>query len=190
MSDPIEGLVTTLLKEVGEDPGREGLERTPTRVAKAYRRFTEGYQQDPVKILNNALFKVDYDEMVLVRDIDFFSLCEHHMVPFFGRVHVGYIPNGKVVGLSKIPRVVEMFSRRLQVQERLTTQIAETLDEVLDPRGVGVVIESKHLCMMMRGVEKQNAYAMTSSLLGEFEQDPKTRQEFMGFLRQSRESFV
>ena len=117
MSDPIEGLVTTLLKEIGEDPGREGLERTPDRVAKAYRHFTEGYQQDAVKILNNALFKVDYDEMVLVRDIDFFSLCEHHMVPFFGRVHVGYIPNGKVVGLSKIPRVVKMFSRRLQVQE-------------------------------------------------------------------------
>jgi GTP cyclohydrolase I len=159
-------------------------------VSKAFRHFTEGYQQDPVKILNNALFKVDYDEMVLVRDIDFFSLCEHHMVPFFGRAHVAYIPNGKVVGLSKIARLVEMFSRRLQVQERLTTQIAETLDQVLDPRGVGVVIEAKHLCMMMRGVEKQNAYAITSSLRGEFEEDPKTRQEFMGFLRQSREAFV
>lgn len=190
MSDPIEGLVTTLLKELGEDPGREGLERTPARVSTAFRRFTEGYQRNPVSILNNALFEVDYDEMVLVRDIDFFSLCEHHMVPFFGRAHVGYIPNGKVVGLSKIARVVEMFSRRLQVQERLTTQIAETLDQVLDPRGVGVVIEAKHLCMMMRGVEKQNAYAITSSLRGEFEEDPKTRQEFMGFLRQSRESFV
>jgi GTP cyclohydrolase I len=190
MSDPIEGLVSTLLKEIGEDPAREGLERTPARVSAAMRRFTEGYSQDPVEILNDALFRVEYDEMVLVRDIDFFSLCEHHMVPFFGRVHVGYIPDGKVVGLSKIPRLVEMFARRLQVQERLTTQIAETLEEVLHPRGVGVVIESKHLCMMMRGVEKQNSYAITSSLRGEFERDPKTRQEFMGFLRQSRESFV
>ena len=190
MNDPIEPLVATLLQEIGEDPGREGLERTPARVAAAMRRFTEGYDKDPVEILNDALFKVDYDEMVLVRDIDFFSLCEHHMVPFFGRVHVGYIPNGKVVGLSKIPRLVEMFSRRLQVQERLTTQIAETIEEVLNPRGVGVVIEAKHLCMMMRGVEKQNSYAITSSLRGEFEKDSKTRQEFMGFLRQSREAFV
>jgi GTP cyclohydrolase I len=190
MNDPIEGLVTALLKELGEDPGREGLEGTPARVSAAMRRFTDGYQQDPVSILNNALFKVDYDEMVLVRDIDFYSLCEHHMVPFFGRVHVGYIPDGKVVGLSKIPRLVEMFSRRLQVQERLTTQIAETLESVLKPRGVGVVIESKHLCMMMRGVEKQNSYAITSSLRGEFEEDPKTRQEFMGFLHRSRVSFV
>ncbi len=190
MNDPIEGLVTALLKELGEDPGRDGLERTPIRVAAAMRRFTEGYEQDPVSILNNALFSVDYDEMVLVRDIDFYSLCEHHMLPFFGRIHVGYIPNGKVVGLSKIPRLVEMFSRRLQVQERLTTQIAETLETVLKPRGVGVVVESKHLCMMMRGVEKQNSYAITSSLRGEFEQDSKTRQEFMGFLRLNRESFV
>jgi len=190
MSDSIETLVTALLQEIGEDPNREGLERTPARVSAALRRFTDGYEKDPVEILNDALFKVDYDEMVLVRDIDFFSLCEHHMVPFFGRVHVGYIPDGKVVGLSKIPRVVEMFSRRLQVQERLTTQIAETLEKVLRPRGVGVVIEAKHLCMMMRGVEKQNSYAITSSLRGEFEQDSKTRQEFMGFLRFSREAFV
>ncbi|MDG2333618.1 MAG: GTP cyclohydrolase I FolE [Myxococcota bacterium] len=190
MSDPIESLVTSLLTELGEDPGRDGLERTPIRVAAAMRKFTDGYQKDPIEILNNALFKVDYDEMVLVRNIDFFSLCEHHMVPFFGRVHVGYIPNGQVVGLSKIPRLVEMFSRRLQVQERLTTQVAETIEEVLRPKGVGVVVESKHLCMMMRGVEKQNTYAITSSLRGDFESDPKTRQEFMGFLRQSREAFV
>ena len=175
---------------LGVDGGRDGLERTPTRVAAAMRKFTDGYEKDPVEILNNALFKVDYNEMVLVRDIDFFSLCEHHMVPFFGRVHVGYIPNGQVVGLSKIPRLVEMFSRRLQVQERLTTQIAETIEQVLQPKGVGVVIESKHLCMMMRGVEKQNSNAITSSLRGDFESDSKTRQEFMSFLRQSRESFV
>ena len=190
MSDSIETLVTALLHEIGEDPNREGLERTPVRVSAAIRRFTDGYEKDPVEILNDALFKVDYDEMVLVRDIDFFSLCEHHMVPFFGRVHVGYIPDGKVVGLSKIPRLVDMFSRRLQVQERLTTQIAETLEKVLSPRGVGVVVEAKHLCMMMRGVEKQNSYAITSSLRGEFEQDSKTREEFMGFLRRSREAFV
>ena len=190
MSDPIEPLITTLLKEIGEDPGREGLERTPARVSAAMRRFTEGYDKNPVEILNDALFKVDYDEMVLVRDIDFFSLCEHHMVPFFGRVHVGYIPNGKVVGLSKIPRLVEMFSRRLQVQERLTTQIAETIEQVLNPRGVGVVIEAKHLCMMMRGVQKQNSSAITSSLRGEFENDPKTRAEFMGLLRHRNDGYA
>lgn len=188
--DPMEGLVRSMLTALGEDPNRNGLERTPARVASAMRFFTEGYSMDPVEILNNALFDVDYDEMVMVRDIDFYSLCEHHMVPFFGRVHVGYIPNGKVVGLSKIPRLVEMFARRLQVQERLTMQIASTLEQVLQPKGVGVVVESKHLCMMMRGVQKQNSYAITSSLRGEFERDPKTRGEFMGLLRHNRDSFA
>ena len=186
MSDSIETLVTALLHEIGEDPNREGLERTPARVSAAIRRFTDGYEKDPVEILNDALFKVDYDEMVLVRDIDFFSLCEHHMVPFFGRVHVGYIPDGQVVGLSKIPRVVEMFSRRLQVQERLTTQIAETLEKVLSPRGVGVVIEAKHLCMMMRGVEKQNSYVVTSAMRGVFREHQKTREEFMTLIGHRR----
>lgn len=190
MSDPVEGLIESLLKELGEDPGRSGLERTPSRVASAMRHFTSGYEQDPHVILNDALFPVDYNEMVLVRDIDFFSLCEHHMVPFFGRVHVAYIPNGKVVGLSKIPRLVEMFARRLQVQERLTMQIAGTLETVLSPKGVAVVVEAKHLCMMMRGVEKQNSYAITSSLRGEFEHDSKTRSEFMGFLGHRRDAFV
>ena len=188
--DPVEPLIESLLKELGEDPTRDGLLRTPKRVAAAMRFFTEGYQMDPVEILNNALFDVDYDEMVLVRDIDFYSLCEHHMVPFFGRIHVGYIPNGRVVGLSKIPRLVEMYARRLQVQERLTTQVAGALEEVLQPKGVGVVVESKHLCMMMRGVQKQNSYAITSSLRGEFEHDPKTRGEFMGLLRQNRDAFA
>ena len=188
--DPMEGLVQSMLKELGEDPGRDGLERTPARVAGAMRFFTEGYAMDPLDILNGALFEVDYDEMVLVRDIDFYSLCEHHMVPFFGRVHVGYIPDGRVVGLSKIPRLVEMYARRLQVQERLTMQVASTLEEVLAPKGVGVVVEAKHLCMMMRGVQKQNSYAITSSLRGEFEEDSKTRAEFMGLLRQNRDAFA
>ncbi|MBW2382642.1 MAG: GTP cyclohydrolase I FolE [Deltaproteobacteria bacterium] len=190
LPDPIEDLVRSMLKELGEDPGRNGLDRTPSRVASAMRTFTSGYDMDPFEILNDALFEVAYNELVLVRDIDFYSLCEHHMVPFFGRVHVGYIPNGRVVGLSKIPRLVEMFARRLQVQERLTTQIAETLEEVLAPKGVGVVIEAKHLCMMMRGVQKQNSYAITSSLRGEFETDSKTRAEFMGLLRQNRDAFA
>ena len=167
-ADPIEALIEQLLRELGEKPDRDGLEKTPRRVAEAMRSFTSGYAMDPMGILNGALFDVDYDEMVLVRDIDFYSLCEHHMVPFFGRVHVGYIPQGKVVGLSKIPRLVEMFARRLQVQERFTTQIAQTLNEVLAPNGVGVVVEAKHLFMMMRGVEQQNSFAVTSSLLGVF----------------------
>ena len=190
MSDPIEGLIEVLLKELGEDANRCGLEKTPERVASAMRYFTSGYDQDPLVIVNDALFPVDYDEMVLVRDIDFFSLCEHHLVPFFGRVHVGFIPDGRVVGLSKIPRLVEMFARRLQVQERLTMEIAETLENVLAPRGVAVVVEAKHLCMAMRGVEKQNSYAITSSLRGTFESDPKTRSEFMGLLGHRRDSFA
>jgi GTP cyclohydrolase I len=188
--DPIQPLITGLLKELGEDPGRDGLERTPLRVAKSMRFFTSGYGEDPKEVLNGALFEVDYDEMVLVKDIEFYSLCEHHMLPFFGRVHVAYIPNGKVLGLSKIPRLVELFARRLQVQERLTVNIAETLEELLSPKGVAVVTESIHLCMMMRGVQQQNASATTSSLRGEFEDDPKTRAEFMDLLQRRRESFA
>ncbi len=188
--DPIAGLTTALLKELGEDPGRDGLQRTPERVAQSMRFFTQGYGQDPADVLNGALFDVEYDEMVLVREIDFYSLCEHHIVPFFGRVHVAYIPDKKVIGLSKIPRLVEIFARRLQVQERMTMQIAQTLDEVLKPKGVAVVVEAKHLCMMMRGVQKQNSSAITSSLRGEFENDPKTRSEFMGLLRHPNDGYA
>ena len=189
-TDPIQGLIQALLKEIGEDPGRDGLQRTPERVAKALRFLTEGYGQNPREILNDALFDVSYDEMVLVKDIDFYSLCEHHVLPFFGRVHVAYIPNGHVVGLSKLPRVVQMLSRRLQVQERLTSQIADTLVDVLEPRGVGVVVEAIHLCMMMRGVEQQNAFAITSSMRGAFQSDSKTRSEFMELIRHRKESFA
>jgi GTP cyclohydrolase I len=189
-TDPIEAHIEAMLTELGEDPGRDGLVKTPNRVAKAYRFLTSGYDVDPEELLNGALFDVDYDEMVLVKDIEFYSLCEHHMVPFFGHVHVGYIPNGKVVGLSKIPRLVEMFSRRLQVQERLTMQIAQTLEEVLQPRGVGVVVESKHLCMVMRGVQKQSSYAITSSMRGEFKEDSKTRSEFMTLLAHRKADYA
>ncbi len=188
--DPLESLVRAQLKELGEDPGRDGLVRTPLRVAKALRFLTEGYAQDPKALLNDALFDVSYDEMVLVKDIDFFSLCEHHMLPFFGRAHVAYIPGQKIVGLSKIPRLVEMFSRRLQVQERLTTEVAEILESVLQPKGVGVVVEAIHLCMKMRGVEQQNAFAVTSSMRGVFNSDPKTRSEFMELIRHRKSSFA
>lgn len=188
--DPIEGLVRGLLQELGEDPGRNGLEKTPERVARALRFFTSGYESDPVALLTSALFEVDYDEMVLVRDIEFYSLCEHHMVPFFGRVHVAYIPRGRIVGLSKIPRVVEVFARRLQVQERLTMEIAGVLQQALKPLGVAVVIEAVHLCMRMRGVEQQNSYAVTSAMKGAFERDPKTRAEFMNLIRHGREAFA
>ncbi len=188
--DALEGLVRSVLKEIREDPGRDGLQRTPQRVAQALRFLTEGYDQDPLEILNDALFEVGYDEMVLVKDVDFYSLCEHHMLPFFGRAHVAYIPDGKVVGLSKLPRLVEMLARRLQVQERLTTQIADTIEQVLAPRGVAVVVESIHLCMMMRGVEQQNAFAITSSMRGAFQDDPKTRSEFMELIRHTRQSFA
>ena len=188
--DPIEGHIEAVIKELGEDPTRDGLIKTPHRVAKAMRFFTKGYEQDPAAILTGALFDVDYDEMVLVRDIDFYSQCEHHMVPFFGRVHVGYIPNGKVVGLSKIPRTVEIFARRLQVQERLTMDIAQTIEDVLQPKGVGVIVEAKHLCMMMRGVEKQNSFAITSSMRGTFESEHKTRAEFTELIRHRKESFA
>ena len=189
-NDPIEGYVHAMLKELGEDPGRDGLLKTPSRVARSLRFLTSGYEQSPHEILNNALFEVSYDEMVVVKDIDFYSLCEHHLIPFFGRAHVAYIPNGKVVGLSKIPRLVEMFARRLQVQERMTTEIAETIEEVLHPKGVGVVVEASHLCMIMRGVERQNAYAISSSLKGSFSEDSKTRSEFMELIRHRRASLL
>jgi len=189
-TDPIEPHVEALLKELGEEPGREGLARTPQRVAKSLRFLTRGYAQDPLTILNDATYEVGYDEMVIVKDIDVYSLCEHHVLPFFGRAHVAYIPNGRVVGLSKIPRLVDMFSRRLQVQERLTTQIGEALEEVLQPKGVAVVVEAVHLCMIMRGVSQQNAFAITSSLRGEFQEDPKTRSEFMELIRHQKQSFA
>jgi len=182
----IEALVEKLLAELGEDARREGLERTPERVAKALRYLTSGYGQKVEDILNDALFVEEYDEMVVVKDIDFFSLCEHHLLPFFGRAHVAYLPAQKIVGLSKIPRLVEMFSRRLQVQERLTTQIATTLDEALRPRGVAVVMEGVHLCMLMRGVEKQNSKAVTSAMLGVFRERGETRAEFMELIKSNR----
>ncbi len=176
-------VVEVLLTEIGENPTREGLARTPDRVAKALRFLTSGYEADLDSVVNNALFTVDYSEMVIVRDIDFYSLCEHHLLPFFGKCHVAYLPRARVVGLSKIPRIVEMFSRRLQVQERLTNQIAETLSDVLDPIGVGVVVEATHLCMLMRGVEKQNSFAVTSAMLGGFRSDARTRMEFLQLLQ-------
>ena len=175
----LEHLIGQLLENIGEDPGREGLLRTPHRVAKAYEFLTKGYREDIQMVLNDAIFNEKYSEMVIVKDIDFFSMCEHHMLPFFGRAHVAYIPNGKIVGLSKIPRIVEVFSRRLQVQERLTQQIADTLFEALNPEGVGVVVEARHMCMMMRGVEKQNSLATTSAMLGVFREDVRTRGEFL-----------
>ena len=183
--DPIEGLMTQLLVEVGEDPDRNGLLNTPKRVAKAMRFITQGYRQDIDHLLNGALFPIEYDEMVIVKDIDFFSMCEHHLLPFFGKCHVGYLPNKKVVGLSKIPRVVDAFSRRLQVQERLTVQIAETLKKKLNAHGVAVVMEARHLCMMMRGVEKQNTVAVSSSMLGVFRTQQQTREEFLKLIRGS-----
>ena len=188
--DPLSSLISAALKELGEDPGRDGLVQTPERAARALRFLCQGYEQDPRQVLNNALFDVSYDEMVIVKDIDVYSLCEHHMLPFFGRAHVAYIPNGRVVGLSKIPRMVEIFARRLQVQERLTTEIAHTLQTILEPKGVAVVIEAIHLCMMMRGVSQQNAFAITSSLRGEFENDPKTRSEFMNLIRHRKDAFA
>ena len=179
-------LVAKILEEVGEDVEREGLERTPDRVEKALRYLTSGHEQDAKEILNDAMFVEDYDEMVIVKDIDFSSLCEHHLLPFIGKCHVAYMPGRKIVGLSKIPRLVEMFSRRLQVQERLTTQIASTINEVLQPRGVAVVMEAVHLCMLMRGVEKQNSKAITSAMLGSFRDRPETRAEFMDLIKSSR----
>jgi GTP cyclohydrolase I len=179
-----EELVREMLVRLGEDPDREGLIRTPERVKKAYEFLTRGYKEDPEALLRKALFTVTYDEMVIVKDVEMFSLCEHHMLPFFGKVHVAYIPNGKVIGLSKIPRLIEIFSRRLQIQERLTTQIAETIQKTIEPQGVGVVIEARHLCMMMRGVEKQHSAAVTSSMLGCFRKEQETRTEFLSLIRQ------
>jgi GTP cyclohydrolase I len=179
-----EELVREMLVRLGQDPDREGLSRTPERVEKAMRFLVKGYQDDPETLLREALFTVSYDEMVIVKDIEMFSLCEHHLLPFFGKVHVAYIPNGKVIGLSKIPRLIEAFSRRLQIQERLTTQIAEAIQNTIEPQGVGVVIEARHLCMMMRGVEKQHSSAVTSSMLGCFRNEEETRTEFLSLIRQ------
>jgi len=179
--------MTDLLREVlvrlGEDPSREGLARTPERMAKALAHLTQGYRAEPEKILKGALFTVNYDEMVIVKDIEMFSLCEHHLLPFFGKVHVAYIPNGKVIGLSKIPRLVDAFARRLQVQERMTTEIAETIQRAINPQGVGVVVEARHLCMMMRGVEKQHSATVTSAMLGVFRREQETRDEFLSLIR-------
>jgi GTP cyclohydrolase IA len=181
--DALQSLVTEMLLVLGEKPGRNGLLKTPERVAKAFAFMTQGYHRDIDQLFNGALFPIEYDEMVIVKDIDFFSLCEHHLLPFYGRVHVGYLPNKKVVGLSKIPRIVDTFARRLQVQERLTVQIAETLKSKLNAHGVGVVMEARHLCMMMRGVQKQNTVAVTSSMLGAFRSQPQTRLEFLKLIR-------
>jgi len=176
-------LTREMLLRLGEDPQREGLLRTPERMAQAMEFLTKGYQEDPQEILRGALFTEEYDEMVIVKDVEMFSLCEHHLLPFFGKVHVAYIPNGKVIGLSKIPRLIDVFARRLQVQERLTMQIAESIQQAIKPEGVGVVIEARHLCMMMRGVEKQHSAAVTSSMLGAFRNDENTRQEFLSLIR-------
>jgi GTP cyclohydrolase IA len=173
-----------ILSRLGEDPNRDGLVATPGRVEKSMAFLTKGYDEDPTEILRGALFEVDYDEMVIVRDIEMFSLCEHHMLPFFGKVHVAYIPKGKVIGLSKIPRLVEVFARRLQVQERLTRQIADSIQDAIEPQGVGVVIEARHLCMMMRGIEKQHSSTVTSAMVGCF-QGKETRSEFLSLVRQS-----
>ena len=178
----LEEAVRTLLEEIGEDPTREGLLRTPERVRRMYDELTSGYHVDPDALLNGACFNVEYDEMVVVRDIEFFSLCEHHLLPFIGRAHVGYLPRGRVVGLSKIPRIVDMYAQRLQVQERLTVQIADFLMERLEPKGVACVIEATHLCTMMRGVKKQEATMVTSSMTGTFRRDARTRAEFMGLI--------
>jgi GTP cyclohydrolase I len=171
-----------ILTQLGEDPTRDGLAKTPQRVDASLRYLTSGYQKDADQLLNGAMFDVAYDEMVIVKNIEVFSLCEHHMLPFFGKCHVAYIPNGKIIGLSKIPRLVDMYARRLQVQERLTTQIAETINTKISPKGVAVVIEAQHLCMIMRGVEKQNSVAVTSSMLGGFKDDQDTRNEFLNLL--------
>jgi len=179
----IRELVRQLLLACGEDPDREGLRRTPARFEEAYRRVTRGYAQTLAEVVNGAVFEEPYDQMVVVKEIDFYSLCEHHLLPFYGKVHVAYIPDGRVIGLSKIPRLVELYARRIQLQERLTTQIAEGLQEAVKPRGVGVVVEAFHLCLAMRGVEKQNAYMTTSEVLGDFRDDRATREEFLQLLR-------
>ena len=182
MTDKIEVITKQLLEEIGEDPNREGLIKTPSRVSKAWSFFSKGYKQDLNRIINDAIFEEDAKDMVIVRDIEFFSLCEHHLIPFFGKAHVGYIPNGKVIGLSKIPRIIDMFSRRLQVQERLTHQIADAINSVLDPKGVSVVMEGRHMCMQMRGVEKQNSFTSTSAMSGQFKKSSETRSEFLSII--------
>lgn len=184
-SGNIADLVRRMLVQLGENPDREGLRRTPERFEKALKYLTSGYRQDPEKILNNAMFSVGYDEMVVVKDIEVYSLCEHHLLPFFGRCHVAYLPNKKVVGLSKIARLVNMYARRLQIQERLTNQIALTIQEQLKPQGVGVIIEARHLCMVMRGVEKQNSAAVTSAMLGAFRDSKQTRDEFLALVHKT-----
>jgi GTP cyclohydrolase I len=183
METSIQPLITDLLTALGEDPAREGLVRTPQRVEKAMQFLTKGYRTELNDILNDAIFKEDCNEMVIVRNIEYYSMCEHHMLPFFGHCHVAYLPKGKIIGLSKIPRIVDMFSRRFQVQERLTNQIANTLSDILEPYGVAVVMEGKHLCMMMRGVEKQSSLMTSSAMLGEFRTDRKTRMEFLNLIR-------
>jgi GTP cyclohydrolase IA len=188
-SASLEDLMREFLVRLGEDPDREGLTRTPERIAKAYQYLTKGYREDPAEVLNGALFSVDYDEMVIVKDIEMFSLCEHHMLPFFGKVHIAYLPKGKVLGLSKLPRLVEVFARRLQVQERLTVEIAESIQNAVHPLGVGVVIEARHLCMMMRGVEKQHSATVTSSMIGAFRAQ-QTRQEFLSLIREKNSNGV
>jgi len=174
--------IREILEKLGEDPGRQGLRRTPERVDQALKFLTSGYRTDVQKVLNGALYEVKYDEMVVVRDIEFFSMCEHHLLPFFGKIHVAYIPRDRVIGLSKIPRIVDVFARRLQIQERLTQEVAQTIDEVIDPVGVGVICEARHFCMMMRGVEKQHSGAMTSAMLGAFRTRKKTRDEFLALV--------
>ena len=186
-NDKIKNLTKQLLEEIGEDPSREGLLKTPSRVSKAWSFFSRGYNQDLDEIINNAVFNEDATDMVVVRDVEFFSLCEHHLIPFFGRAHVAYLPNGRVIGLSKIPRIIDMFSRRLQVQERLTRQIAETVKEILDPIGVAVIMEGQHMCMQMRGVEKQNSLTTTSSMLGKFRESDRTRSEFLSIIGLNRQ---
>jgi len=183
--DPIAELVESLLLELGEDPARQGLKATPDRVSRALRELTDGYGVKPEEVIADAVFDQDYDEMVVVKDIAFYSLCEHHMLPFFGQVHVGYLPKGKVIGLSKIPRLVEVFSHRLQIQEQLTREIAEALNDTLAPKGVGVVVEARHLCMEMRGVERPGGRMMTSCMLGTFRRDPRTRAEFLDLVRRT-----
>jgi GTP cyclohydrolase I len=182
-SASFEDLAREMIVRLGEDPTREGLIRTPERMRRAYEYLVKGYREDAEAMLKEALFTVTYDEMVIVKDVEMFSLCEHHLLPFFGKVHVAYIPNGKVIGLSKIPRLIDIFARRLQIQERLTTQIAETIQHAIQPQGVGVVIEARHLCMMMRGVEKQHSAAVTSSMLGSFRHEEETRTEFLSLIR-------
>ncbi len=186
--ESITEMMRRMLAMIGEDPNREGLRKTPERFEKALRYLTSGYHQDPERILNGAMFSVCYDEMVVVKDIELFSLCEHHLLPFFGKCHVAYIPSKKVIGLSKSPRLVNMFARRLQIQERLTSQIAETIQQRISPEGVGVIIEARHLCMVMRGVEKQHSQAVTSAMLGVFRESKQTRDEFLALIRPSRSS--